>query len=173
MDIAFRGASEEDAKRLLEIYAPYVRDTAITMECHEPSVEEFGGRIRTISQSYPYLVAVDEKGTIVGYAYAHAFNEREAYRYSAEMSIYLDGGVHGKGLGSRLYGEMEMRLRKMGIKVLYAKISTTPRSEDPYLTDASVRFHGKMGYHLCGTFTNCCYKFGLWYNIICMEKSLV
>ncbi len=172
MKLSFRPATEEDAEALLAIYEPYVNDTAITMEYDVPSVEEFRGRIRTISKKYPYIVACDASGTIVGYVYANRFHERIAYQYSAEMSIYVKLGLHGQGVGKALYGQIEPKLKAMGMVVLYACISKTPRNPDLHLTDASIRFHEKMGYHLCGTFTHCTYKFGLWYNMIYMEKAL-
>lgn len=59
----------EDAEELLDIYAPYVKYTAITFEYDVPSVEEFRQRIVNISDRYPYIKAVDN-GQIVGYAYA-------------------------------------------------------------------------------------------------------
>ena len=45
----------EDAEELLDIYAPYVKDTAITFEYDVPSVEEFRQRIVNISDRYPYI----------------------------------------------------------------------------------------------------------------------
>ena len=44
--ITTRYAVPEDAKRLLEIYAPYVENTAITFEYDVPTLEEFIERIR-------------------------------------------------------------------------------------------------------------------------------
>ena len=41
----------KDAKKLLEIYAPYVIDTAITFEYEIPDLEEFRDRIRNISSN--------------------------------------------------------------------------------------------------------------------------
>ena len=49
----------EDAEELLDIYAPYVKYTAITFEYDVPSVEEFRQRIVNISDRYPYIKAVD------------------------------------------------------------------------------------------------------------------
>ena len=79
----------EDAEELLEIYAPYVENTAITFEYDVPTLEEFIERIRHTLEKYPYIVALDN-GTIVGYAYAGMFHEREAYSRCVETSIYVD-----------------------------------------------------------------------------------
>ena len=46
MELKIRAVSEADAGELVEIYRYYVEHTAITYECHVPSVEEFRQRIR-------------------------------------------------------------------------------------------------------------------------------
>ena len=122
-----------DAAALLEIYAPYVRDTAITFEYDPPSAEEFEERIRTISEEYPYIKAVDEDGSIVGYAYASAFKKRAAYDRSVEVSIYVRRDSRQSGVGRLLYNALEVSLRNMGIINLCACI-TVPSDgceEDP------------------------------------------
>lgn len=83
---------------MLAIYAPYVRETAITFETEVPSVEEFEGRIATIQATYPYLVA-EVDGEPVGCAYAHAYYGRAAYAWTVEVSIYVDQKAGGKVLG--------------------------------------------------------------------------
>ena len=83
-----RTVTEKDAYELLEIYRPYVENTAITFEYDVPTVEEFSDRIRRISANYPYIAAV-EKSEIVGYAYAGVFKNRAAYDWSVEVSIYV------------------------------------------------------------------------------------
>ena len=67
--------SVDDAKRLLDIYSPYIKKTAITFEYDVPSLDEFESRIKTISSKYPYLKLIDNN-EIVGYAYANLFKER-------------------------------------------------------------------------------------------------
>lgn len=87
-DCLIRLARPDDAAALLEIYAPYVRDTAITFEYTPPSEEEFQRRILSVEERYPYLVA-EQHGRIAGYAYASRFKERAAYDWDVETSIYL------------------------------------------------------------------------------------
>ena len=72
--IIIRTASAADAPALLKIYRPYVENTAITFEYDVPSTEEFASRIQHTLRKYPYLVA-EEKGTLLGYAYAGPFHE--------------------------------------------------------------------------------------------------
>ncbi len=181
-EIRIRMAVPGDARELLSIYDYYVRETAITFEYETPSEEEFRERISRVLLKYPYIVAEEvpsdeakelpSAGTkILGYAYGSAFHERDAYQWCAEMSIYLDKDIRGRGVGRLLYGELERRLGEMGILNLNACIGY-PDEEDEHLSFASVRFHEKMGYSMVGEFHKCGYKFGRWYNMVWMEKLI-
>lgn len=79
----------KDAQELLDIYAPYVLDTAVSFEYSVPTVEEFGKRIANILLKFPYIKAVDEDEQILGYAYAGEFKGRRSYDWSVETSIYI------------------------------------------------------------------------------------
>lgn len=168
--ILLRTARPSDAERLVEIYAPYVTDTAITFEYEVPSVEEFRSRIEKTLEKYPYIVA-EQNGRILGYAYASAFARRAAYNWSVELSIYLDMEIRRQGIGGRLYQAMEEILKEMHILNMNACISW-PKAEDEYLTKNSVQFHEHMGFHLAGEFHDSGYKFGRWYHVVWMEKMI-
>ena len=51
--IRIRLVQEADSKRILEIYRPYVEETAISFEHEVPTQEEFNTRVRSIAQDYP------------------------------------------------------------------------------------------------------------------------
>ena len=170
MNVLIRKVNIEDAEEILEIYAPYVTETAITFEYEVPSIAEFRDRIEKITKKYPYLVAViNEK--IVGYAYASTFKDRAAYDWSAELSIYLKKEEIGHGVGRILYEALEKEMKERGFLNLYACIAY-PEVEDEYLTKNSAKFHEHLGYKLVGEFQKCGYKFGRWYNMIWMEKII-
>ncbi|MBP0987743.1 MAG: GNAT family N-acetyltransferase, partial [Oscillospiraceae bacterium] len=67
MTAAIRNAEIEDAERILEIYAYYVKNTAITFEYEVPTLEEFRERMRNTMKKYPYIV-IETDGVIAGYA---------------------------------------------------------------------------------------------------------
>ncbi len=165
-----RSVTIEDAERLLEIYAYYVENTAISFEYDVPSLEEFKSRIENVLKKYPYLVLEDES-VIRGYAYAGSFVGRKAYNHSCEVTIYLDREAKGQGYGRALYEALEARLKNMDILNLYACIGD-PVEEDEYLTKNSEQFHQHMGFIKVGEFHKCGYKFGRWYNMIWMEKII-
>lgn len=163
--------SVNDAEELLAIYAPYVEGTAISFEYEVPSLEEFKSRIENISSILPYLKICDDSGVILGYAYAGKFKTRKAYDWSVETTIYIKSDCRRSGVGSLLYEKLEAILREMGIINLNACIAV-PQENDPYLTDASQKFHARHGYELVGTFHKSGYKFDNWYDMIWMEKII-
>lgn len=165
-----RSARIEDIPQLLDIYRYYVEYTAITFEYETPSQAEFEDRMRKTQERYPYLVA-EVDGKVMGYAYAGTFRSRKAFDWSAEVSIYLDQNVRGQGIGRLLYEKLEMALKSMGILNLNACIASID-GEDPYLTNASQRFHEKCGFQLVGKFHHSGYKFHRWYDMIWMEKLI-
>ena len=165
-----RAARMDDVEALLRIYAPYVEKTAITFEYDVPSAEEFVGRMESVMEKYPYLVA-ERGGRIVGYAYASAFHSRAAYGWCAESSIYVDMQERGGGIGGLLYRRLEEALSAQGILNINACIAVAD-PEDEYLNNASVSFHTHFGYEMVGRFHKCGWKFGRWYDMVWMEKML-
>ena len=127
--IIIRTASAADAPALLKIYSPYVENTAITFEYDVPSTEEFASRIQHTLRKYPYLVA-EEKGTLLGYAYAGPFHERPAYDWAVETSIYVDQSLKHRGIGRRLHDALETALREQGILNMNACIAYPPKEDE-------------------------------------------
>lgn len=169
-NLIIREAKISDAKRLVEIYAPYVKDTAVSFEYKVPTVEEFEERIRNITEKYPYIVCLKED-KIVGYAYASAYSSREAYNWTAASSIYVDKEFRRQGIGVLLYKELEDRLRKQGIINLLAGVAYI-ENEDQYLTKDSYNFHTKMGYEEVAHMKAIGKKFDHWYDLIWLQKKL-
>ena len=158
-----RIAEERDVPEILAIYAPYVLTTTYTFEYDVPTEEAFLQRFRTITAQFPWLVW-EENGAVLGYAYGSAPFERAAYRWCAEISVYLKPEARGKGIGTHLYKALEAILTYQGYRLVYAIIT----SENA----ASMAFHEKMGYKLEAKFQNCGYKFGRWLSVAWMEKEL-
>ena len=79
-------ATPADSVAILNIYAPYVQDTAVLFETEVPSLEEFTARIERISAEYPYLV-YEADGKVVGYAYASRHRERDVYKRQTQNCL--------------------------------------------------------------------------------------
>ena len=171
-NLIIRLAAPEDILGILEIYAYYVQNTAITFEYTIPSLAEFQNRYDAIMQKYPFWVAVIA-GEIVGYAYAGRFIVREAYNWTAELSVYVKHTMLKKGIGKALYTELEKILYLQNVQICYACIAYSDLENDPYINNTSIVFHQKSGYTKIGDFMHCGYKFERWYHMCFMEKRLV
>lgn len=170
MKLLIRRATLDDAAALLDIYAYYVKYTAISFDYDVPDEDEFRHRMEEIIPRYPYIVA-ETDGKIVGFAYAAPFSSRKAYEWSAELTVYTHKDFQKCGIGGLLYSELEKVLGKMGITNLYACIAV-PETEDKYLTDNSLGFHKHLGYTIAGRFQKCGYKFSTWYDMVYVEKII-
>lgn len=168
--VIIRDATPDDVKRILEIYAYYVENTAITFEYEVPTLTMFQERMRNTMKRYPYLV-IEKEEIILGYAYAGTFVGRAAYNWSCEMTVYIDNTAQKCGLGRKIYASLEAKLKDMGILNLYACIGY-PEVEDEYLNKNSAEFHAHLGFKKVGEFCKCGYKFSRWYNMIWMEKII-
>lgn len=159
-----RKAVPVDAEKILEIYAPYIEKTAVSFEYDVPSTVEFQERMQSTMERYPYLVAVDDKNTVLGYAYASDHMHRKAYQWNAALSVYIAEEHKGKGIGSSLYRKLFALLQKQGFVNAYACIV--------YPYEESEKFHEKLGFQKVGHFLGSGYKHGQWHDIIWMEKPL-
>lgn len=170
-EIEIRKAKVEDASALLAIYAPYVKNTAVTFEYDVPTALEFADRIAAISEKFPYLVAVSG-GEMLGYAYAAEFKDRAAYQWSVETSVYVREDCRRGHVGEKLYEELKKRLQDQGILNMNACIAYPCQVCDPYLTCDSVAFHRSMGFDIVAHFHKCGKKFGRWYDMVWMELHI-
>lgn len=161
--INIRDVNLEDAKRIVEIYRPYVETTAITFDYDVPLENEFEEKISHTLQKYPFLVAeIDDK--VVGYAYAGEFYPKRAYEWTVEITIYLDKEERGRGIGDALYVELEKRLKEKGIFHVTSCIA--------YPDEGSVSFHEKHGFRRVAHFEKVGYKFDRWWDIVWYQKDI-
>ncbi len=158
-----RDTKIEDINKIVEIYNHYIKNTTITFEYDPVTDEIMTERFLKYSEKYAYLTA-EMNGEVLGYAYGSAIWERAAYKYSAELSVYLNKNSLQKGLGTALYNELIPRLQKKGFKNLYARIAL-PNEE-------SIALHKKFGFFECGRFTEIGYKFDRWVDLAVLEKRL-
>src|SRR5688500_20122507 len=131
--IVIRAAVAADSSAIAEIYNHYVAKTVITFEAEPVSGPDMAGRIEDAgSASLPWLVA-EREGKVAGYAYATPWRARSAYRFSVEVTAYVDPGCPRMGIGSRLYEQVLPRLKERGLHAALGVIALP--------NDASVAFH--------------------------------
>jgi phosphinothricin acetyltransferase len=158
-----RGASVFDADACAAIYAPYVTDTAITFEISPPSPSDMARRIESYLRTHAWLVLENDE-RVVGYAYGGPMKERAAYRWSCEVSVYLERGRRRTGAGRALYEALLPRLTERGYRMAVAGM-TLPN-------DASVGLHRALGFEPIGTYRRIGWKNGAWHDVLWMQRAL-
>ncbi|HYQ78440.1 MAG TPA: GNAT family N-acetyltransferase [Solirubrobacterales bacterium] len=147
---------DSDAAACAAIYAPHVEGSAVSFEERAPDAGEMAARIARYGSSHAWLVA-EREGQVVGYAYATAFNERPAYRWSASVSVYVAAEARGVGVGRALYEALFARLRERGFRTACAGI-TLPN-------EASVGLHESLGFEQVGLNRGIGWKHGAWRDV--------
>ncbi|MEV1292532.1 N-acetyltransferase family protein [Pseudonocardia sp. NPDC049635] len=109
-----RDATAADADSCAAVYAPYVRDTAISFETEPPGPVEMAERIAEAQQRHAWLVVTGDDCRVAGYAYGAPFRGRAAYRWTCEVSVYLAPDARGRGTGRALYEALLARLAERG-----------------------------------------------------------
>jgi len=158
-----RDAVPADAARIAEIYAPYVRDTAISFETEPPDAGEMARRIAEAQRAHAWLV-LEDAGEVAGYAYGGPFMSRAAYSWAAAVSVYLDQGRRGTGAGRALYEALVARLAARGHRTLLAGIALP--------NDASLGLHRALGFEPVGTYRQIGWKLGRWHDVVWFQRTL-
>lgn len=158
-----RDATSDDAAACAAIYGHYVSATPATFELEPPSIEETRGRIAACQESHAFLVAEDGDG-VTGFAYGTRWAERPAYRWSCEVSVYLDHGRRAAGTGSALYDLLLARLLDRGFQVVFAKVAQP--------NDASNALHAKFGFERIGLLRRVGFKLDAWHDVAILQKEL-
>ena len=156
LDPQIRLATETDAEAMLEIYAPVVRETAISFELEPPSAAEFRARVRSTLAQTPWLVC-EIDGQVAGYAYAGPLRARAAYHWSVETTVYVHSAYRRLGVGSAVYTSLFACLRILGYRNVFGGI----RLPNP----GSVSLHERLGFAHIGTYRNVGYKLGSWHSV--------
>lgn len=157
-----RAAEPEDAPAIAEIYAHYVKTSAVTFEETAPTPDETAARIA--SSRLPFLVA-EVDGHVRGYAYLSPYIERSAYRHTAQDSVYVAPGARGEGLGRALLEQLLTEGEHAGLREVVAIIAVTDDL-------ASTKLHRAFGFREAGRLTSVGFKLGRWHDTLLMQRSL-
>ena len=141
---------------------PYVTDTAVTFESVPPLPLEMAARIATAGRTHAWVV-LEDQGRVVGYAYASPFKSRAGYRWTCEVSVYLERDRRRTGGGRALYEALFVRLIDRGFRTAVAGM-TLPN-------DASVGLHLAMGFELVGTYRRIGWKHGTWHDVAWVQRT--
>jgi L-amino acid N-acyltransferase YncA len=159
-----RAGAAEDAEAVAAIYNHYVTNTVVTFEEEAVSPAEISRRIAEVQAgSLPFLVA-ERASAVVGYAYASRWRPRRAYRFSTEVTVYVDAAQGGQGIGSALYTRLLAQLRDGGIHAAMGGIALP--------NEASVRLHEKFDFKKVAHFEAVGFKLDRWIDVGYWQRIL-
>lgn len=156
---------ERDAVAVAGIYRPAV-ESHVSFEETCPDAAEMAGRMSRTLQRTPWLVAESAtNGAVVGYAYASAHRERAGYRWSVDVSVYVDAAWQRHGVGRMLYDHLLVELRRQHFVNAYAGVALPNPS--------SVALHGAVGMKLIGIYERVGFKNGEWLDVAWFGMRLI
>lgn len=158
-----RRATGDDAEAIRSIYAPIVRETAISFEEGPLPTNEIHRRIEDSDDRYLWLVC-EYAGEVRGFAKAGPHKSREGYRWTVEVSVYVHEDNRHCGVGRGLYESLLEILTVQGYCIAVAAIALP--------NPASVGLHESLGFERVGVFREVGYKHGEWHDVGLWQRSL-
>jgi phosphinothricin acetyltransferase len=160
-------AEAADLGRVTAIYAEAVASGTASYELEPPGRAEMQARYEAlVSGGFPYLVARDTTGVVLGYAYAGSFRPRPAYRFIVEDSVYVAPEAKGQGIGLALMRRLIEAAQESGFRQMIAVIG------DEHAQSPSVKLHEKLGFSHCGRLEGSGYKHGRWLDTVFMQLAM-
>ncbi len=154
-----RPATTADAAQIAAIWNHAIRDTVITFNPVEKTVEEVAA---LMTPKQPCLVW--DEGGVQGFARYGQFRGGEGYRFSVEHTIMLRDTVQSKGAGRALLTSLCDRAKTAGMHMMFAGVSAE--------NAGAVAFHSKMGFTTAAVLPEVGFKFGRWHDLVLMQKRL-
>lgn len=165
LPLTIRPSEARDLAAIAAIYAWHVRHGSGTFELDAPDAAETARRRDDVlAKGLPWLVA-EQRGRVVGYAYANPFRARPAYRFCVEDSIYLDPAAQGRGIGRLLLAELLARCQARGARQMLAVIGDSANA-------GSIGVHRALGFEVVGLLRDSGWKFERWVDVVIMQRAL-
>lgn len=163
-ELVIRDANETDAEAVQAIYAHHVLNGTASYDIEPPSVDVVRDKIRQIREAgWPFVIG-ELEGEIAGYAYATQFRDREAYRFTAEDSIYVHPQMTGRGVGKRLLKSLLERSAESDFRTIVAVIG----GAEP----ASIAVHSALGFEEVGRLKAVGWKKERWLDSVYMQRTI-
>lgn len=164
-EITIRASERRDIDAIYDIYENEVLHGIATFDEVPPSREELlEKRAEIRRQGYPHLVAeLDDR--VIAYSYISRYRKRSAYSNTVENAIYVHPAYRDIGVGFKLMTVILQECRKLQLKNVIAVIGDSENH-------GSIKLHKKLGFRKVGTLNEVGFKFGMWVDVVLMQKEL-
>ncbi len=153
-----RAATAADLPRLTAIYNDEVTHGVATLDLHPKSLDDRRIWLQAHNRDNHPLLVADMDGEVAGYASLSPYREKEAFRSTVELSVYVDRPFRRRGVATALM-EAVLRLAKDDPDTHLVVSVITSGNE------ASARLHARFGFTFCGAMPEVGVKFGAYQGI--------
>ncbi|MGE4281141.1 MAG: N-acetyltransferase family protein [Magnetospirillum sp.] len=161
-----RPSTSADIAPAQAIYAHHVLTGTASFELVPPDLDEMARRRGLlVDKGLPWLVATDDDGAVLGYAYAGPYRTRPAYDWTLEDSIYIRPDCVGKGVGKALLTRLIADCQDLGYRQMIAVIGDSANA-------GSIGLHRACGFADAGVLKAVGWKFGRWIDSVLMQRPL-
>lgn len=159
-----RSAQWQDLPAMTALYNHYIVTSPCTFDIEPYSVETRAPWFEKFDGYRWQCLVAEENGVLLGYGCSGEFKAKAAYRTSVEVSIYVDGTAHRRGIARTLYSTLFNALAGTGVHRAYAGI-TLPN-------EASVVLHREFDFTDVGIYREVGNKFGRYWDVLWMEREI-
>lgn len=163
MDYRLMPVSVEDGKAIIDIFNHYVKNSFAAYPENEVPYELFQ-LFLDMARGYPFLVAKDRSGTVLGFGFLHPHDRMSVFSRAVEISYFIAPEYIGQGIGSRFLDSFLDWAREKGITSILASISS--------LNQGSLAFHERSGFVECGRFVGIGRKNGQDFDVVWMQRNI-
>ncbi|MFD4114674.1 GNAT family N-acetyltransferase [Streptomyces niveus] len=146
------------ADEVLAIYQAGIDEGNATFETSPPSWESFD----TAKLPEHRFAALDDDGTVVGWAAVVPVSNRPAYAGVVEHSVYVHPGARGGGIASALLAALIESTEAAGIWTIQSGIFPE--------NTASLALHRRAGFRVIGTRERVGRHHGVWRDVLLIER---
>ena len=162
MATVIRRARADDIDAINRIYGHYVETCTCTWEENDRELVTAAALAKR-GLAHPMLVA-EQDGQVVAWGSLSPYSLRSGWRHTVEDSVFVSHLHHGKGLGRQMLGALVDEARKLGHRVILARIS----GNQP----ASLGLHQALGFTEAGRIRAAGRKFGQWLDCAYLQLDL-
>lgn len=166
MTLLIRDSLPSDVPTITAIYRHAVLHGSASFELDPPDEAEMERRRDTVlAAGFPYLVAEDPTGQVVGYASAGPYRTRPGYRFTVENSIYVAPNSQSQGVGRALLPCLIERCERLGFRLMVAVIGDSANR-------ASIQLHQSCDFRHAGLLPAIGWKHQRWLDSVLMVRPL-
>ena len=160
-----RKAEEKDIEALLSIYNYEVLNSTATFDLTPKTSEQWTEWFNAHNVDNHPLIVSEVNGKVAGYASLSPYREKEAYKSTVELSVYVHTDYRQRGIATALMQEIIRMAREDDTIHTIVSVITSEN-------EVSVKLHHKMGFTCCGTIHSVGEKFSRYLDISNFELQV-